>query len=89
MKVANCFAILIVFNRKGASPKFQVSLDVCEVISDLLEAAISMKDVLSSATTISGEQFVTISLIEEKGLLFVVNLDMATQVGLHLALSYS
>ena len=54
------------------------------MLSGLLEAVISMRDVLSSAITISGELFVMICMIEEKQLSFAVNLDLATQVDLQI-----
>lgn len=52
---------------------FQVSLGVSKVISGLLEAVISMKDVLSSATITNGELSVMMHMTEEMQLLFVVN----------------
>ena len=51
----------------------QVKLDVHRVISVLLLVIISMKDVLSSAITISGGLSVMILMIDEMFLSFVVS----------------
>lgn len=59
---------------------FQVSLDVSKVLSGLLQAVISMRDALSSATITNGELFVMTHTIEEMQLLFADSLDLATQV---------